>query len=181
VLPDQVRLDLQWMARDFEVLLATAPTGRLDEPTDGTRWTNRQLLWHMAFGQHIARVLLPLMGGFSQLPASASRRYASTLSAATRPYDWVNFAGSVAGARVTGLRLARRWMRRDTERLLGWGARATDAQLASGMSVPADWDPYFTPRMSRYDVMVWTKKHYDHHRAQLTLDGAESPLSGPHG
>ena len=86
----------------------------------------------------------------------------------------MNYAGSVAGARVTGLRLARRWVRRDTERLLGWGARATDAQLASGMSVPADWDPYFTPWMSRYDVLVWTKKHYDHHRAQLTLDTAES-------
>ena len=44
VLPDQVRLDLQWMARDFETLLTTAPTDRLDQPTDGTRWTNRQLL-----------------------------------------------------------------------------------------------------------------------------------------
>jgi len=61
-------------------------------------------------------------------------------------------------------------MRRDTEWLLGWGAGATDTQLSSGMFVPAGWDPYFTSRMSRYDVLVWTKKHYDHHRAQLTLD-----------
>lgn len=111
MLLDQVRLDLQWMARDFETLLATAPTDRLDEPTDGTRWTNPQLLWHMAFGQHIARVLLPPMSGFPKLPASASRGYANTLSAASRPYDWVNYVGSVAGARMTGLRLARRWMR----------------------------------------------------------------------
>lgn len=170
VLPEQVRLDLQWVARDFEGLLATAAADRLDEPTEGTRWTNRQLLWHMSFGQHIARVLIPVVGGFSKLPASASRRYAHALSAATGPYEWVNYAGSVAGARLTGLRLARRWMRRDTQWLLGWGASATDRQLSSGMFVPAGWDPYFTSWMSRYDVLVWTRKHYDHHRAQLTLD-----------
>lgn len=92
------------MARDYETLLTTAPMDGLDEATDGTRWTNRQLLWHMAFGQHLARVLLPLIGGFSKLPASASRRYANTLSAAVGPYDWVDYAGSVTGARVTGLR-----------------------------------------------------------------------------
>lgn len=120
------------------------------------------------------------MSRFSKLPVLASRRYANTLSAASRPYDWVNYVGSVGGARVTGLRLARRWMRRDTERLLSWGAMATDAQLASGMSVPPDWGPYFTPWMNRYDVLVWTKKHYDDHRAQLTLDITESPRSGSH-
>ncbi|MEO7754152.1 MAG: DinB family protein [Terracoccus sp.] len=174
-----MRLDLEWMARDYETLLATVPTDRLDELTDGTRWTNRQLLWHMAFGQHIARVLLPLMGGFSRLPASASRRYSSILSAATRPYDWVNFAGSVAGSRVTGLGLARRWMRCDTQWLLGWGARATDGQLASGMSVPAEWDPYFSSWMNRYDLLVWAKNHYDHHRAQLTIHAADGPQPGP--
>lgn len=95
------------------------PCDRLDEPTDGTRWANRQLLWHMVSGQHINRVLLPLMGGSSTLPAAASRRYANRLSTATRPYEWVRFAVSVAGVWVTGFRLARRWMRRDTERLLG--------------------------------------------------------------
>jgi hypothetical protein len=157
------------MARDFADLLVSAPTDRLDELTDGTRWTNRQLLWHMAFGQHIARVLMPVVGAFSTLPRPVSRWYATVLSAATVPYDWVNYAGSAAGARLTGLRLARRWMRRDTEWLLSWGAGATDAQLASGMSVPIRWDPYFTPWMSRHDVLVWTKRHYDHHRAQLTL------------
>lgn len=97
-LPDQVRLDLQWMARDFEVLLATGSTDRLDGATDGTGWTNPQLLWHMAFDQHIACALLPVTGGLSHLPALASGRYTSALSTATRPYNWVNFVGGAAGA-----------------------------------------------------------------------------------
>ncbi len=175
VLSKQVRLDLEWIGRDYDALLATVSPERLDEPSDGTRWTNRQLLWHMAFRQHIARVLLPVVAVFSRLPPAASRRYADILTAATRPYDWVNYAGSVAGARVTGLRLARRWMRRDTAWLLRWSEGATDEQLASGMSVPAGWDPYFTPWMSRQDVLVWAKRHYDHHRAQLTVDASTHP------
>ncbi len=169
MLPDRVRADLQWQADDFERLLAAAAPSRLDDPSDGTRWTNRQLLWHMAFGQHVARVLLPLVGGFSHLPAGASRRFAALLSAMSRPYEWVNYAGAVAGARVGGLAMARRWMRRDTEWLLRWGAEAADPELAAGMSVPVGWDPYFTAWMSRLDVLVWTRRHYEHHRAQLAL------------
>jgi hypothetical protein len=48
-------------------------------------------------------------------------------------------------------------------------------------SIPADWDPCFTAWMSRYDVVIWTKKHYDHHRAELTLDVPERPPPGPPG
>lgn len=171
VLPEQVRLDHQRISRDFQTLVRSASADRLDQPTRGTRWTNRQLLWHMAFGQHITRVLLPVMGGFSRLPPGASRRFATFLTAMTRPYDAVNYAGSAAGARVTGLGLARRWMRHDTAWLLTWGASAPDPQLAAGMSVPQTWDPFFTPWMSRLDVLVWAPKHYEHHRAQLTLGG----------
>jgi hypothetical protein len=169
VLPDEVRADLQWVAADFERLLATAPPALLDAPSDGTRWTNRQLLWHMAFGQHIARVLLPVVGAFSRLPPGVSRRYAALLSAAERPYGWVNYAGAVAGTRVGGLAAARWWMRRDTEWLLRWGDAATEDRLASGMAVPVGWDPYFSPWMSRLDVLAWAPRHYRHHRAQLTL------------
>jgi hypothetical protein len=176
VLPDEVRLDLLWVARDYADLLRWAPAARLGEPSAGTRWTNRQLLWHMAFGQHIARVLLPVMGGFATLPPSLSHGCARALTAVSRPYNWVNYAGSAAGAQLTGLRLARRWMRRDTDWLLAWGASATEAQLAAGMAVPPGWDPYFTSWMSRLDVLVWTRKHYDHHRAQLTLSIPGSPL-----
>lgn len=40
---DRVRLD-------FRALLNGADAGQLCQLSDGTRWTNRQLLFHMLFG-----------------------------------------------------------------------------------------------------------------------------------
>lgn len=57
----------------------------------------------------------------------------------------------------------------DTDWLVDWGRRATDAELQTGMAVPEQWDPYFTSWMTRADVLEWAPKHHDHHRRQLTL------------
>lgn len=169
-LTKQQRADLEWVARDFDALVGAATVGELARPTDGTRWTNEQLLFHLWFGQRIARVFVPVLGGFSRLPPGASVAWSRLLTALTRPYDWVNFAAPVAGVRVMGLHRVRRWMGEDTRWLVGWGEHASAADLGRGMSVPEGWDPYFTPWMSRADVLEWAPRHYRHHRAQLTLD-----------
>lgn len=163
------RSRLQWMSEDFGAIISGADAAELSARSDGTRWFNRELLFHMWFGQRITRALLPLVGAFSRLPPSASRRYAQLLTAATRPYDWVNYAASAAGGRVVSLERTRERMRRDTEAILRWADDASDADLDRGMSVPTGWDPYFMPWMSRRDVLEWSPKHYSHHRAQLTM------------
>jgi hypothetical protein len=160
---------LEWIRADYDAITRDAAPGRLDALSDGTRWTNRELLFHMWFGQRIARVMVPVMGGVSRLPAAASRGYARMLAGATGPYEWVNYAASVGGARVAGLDRARRWMAHDTDWLVRWGERATEADLRRGMSVPRQWDPYFAPWMSRSDLLEWAPRHYRHHRQQLTL------------
>ncbi|WP_162164510.1 DinB family protein [Intrasporangium chromatireducens] len=169
-LSQPTRAALEWVRDDYEDLVRDADPRHLEAPSHGTRWTNRELLFHMWFGQRIARVMVPVMGGFSRLPAAVSHRYATALTWATAPYEWVNYAGSVAGARFAGLERARRWMARDTDWLLRWGEGASDADLGRGMSVPAGWDPYFQPWMSRAELLTWAPEHYRHHRRQLTLD-----------
>ncbi len=124
------------MSADFEALTAGAALEDLDAPSHGTRWTNRELLFHRWFGQRITRVFMPLVGGFWRLPPSVSRRYAQLLTTTTRPYEWVNDAGSVSGARVGGLVRARRWMTHDTAALPRWADAARDEGLDRGISVP---------------------------------------------
>lgn len=167
--PTDVRDALVWVRDDYADLVASAGADELGRPTEGTRWTNEQLLFHMWFGQRIARVVIPIMGGFDRLPDGVSRAWARMMSAVAGPYNWVNFAGSVAGARLVGPRVATRWMRRDTDAILGWIDRADETALARGMSVPPDWDPYFSDWMNRVDLLAWAPKHYSHHRRQLTL------------
>ena len=163
------RDELTWVRDDYDELVRCARPADLPASTAGTRWTNRELLFHMWFGQRIARVLVPVAGGASRVPAAVGRRYAGLLSTATRPYDWVNYAAAVSGARVVSLQRADRWMNRDTEALLRWADTASDHELDRGMAVPPGWDPYFTDWMSRRDFLDWAPKHYRHHRAQLTL------------
>lgn len=177
VLAAQTRAGLEWILTDFDRLFAGADADQLDAPSNGTRWTNRQLLFHMWFGQRIARTFIPLIGGFSRLPPAASRTWSRILTAATRPYDWINYAASAAGGRVVRPGTIRKWMRRDTAWLLRWAEAASAVDLARGMSVPTSWDPYFLPWMNRADLLNWAPKHYRHHRAQLTLThiGHEAP------
>lgn len=170
----EARGALVWVGADFDTLTSGGSVGALDAPSEGTRWTNRELLFHMWFGQRIARVFIPMIGGFSRLPSPVSRQYARLLTALSRPYGWVNYAGSVAGARVGGLARARRWMANDTAAIVRWADAASEEELARGMSVPAGWDPYFAPWMSRRDLLEWAPKHYRHHRAQLTISKPEA-------
>ena len=170
----EARSALVWVSADFDMLTTGVSLDALNAPSNGTRWTNRELLFHMWFGQRIIRVFLPMIGGFSQLPSPVSRRYAQLLTAMSRPYEWINYAGSVAGARVGGLARAQRWMAYDTAAMMRWADAASDEDLARGMSVPAGWDPYFTPWMSRRDLLEWAPKHYRHHRAQLTIPKPEA-------
>lgn len=169
-LQEETRAELVWMLADFDRLVTNAAEESLDAPTNGTRWTNRQLPFHMWFGQRIARVFIPLIGGFSRLPPIASRAWARLLTAVTKPYECVNYGASAAGGRIVPLTVTPRWMKQDTVWLLRWADRALRADPSRGMSVAQSWDPYFPPWMSRADLLAWAPKHHRHHRAQLTLD-----------
>lgn len=176
---EQCRSGLEWVGADYEAIVRAASPVELDAPSAGTKWTNRELLFHMWFGQHVARILVPLMGGFSHVSPAASRHLAGALTAATGPYEWVNYAGSVWGVRLAGLDRARRWMAKDTEWLVLWLDRATEGELRKGMSVPPSWDPYFVSWMSREDLLRWAPQHYGHHRRQLSLGGIpRGPVAG---
>lgn len=171
VLAPEVRAGIEWVQDDFDRILATVTPTQLAAPSVGTRWTNGQLLFHMWFGQRIARAFLIVIGGFARLPPGASRGWARLLTVATRPYSWINYAASAVGGRFVPLATTRRWMHQDTAAILRWADRASEAELGRGMSVPPGWDPYFTSWMDRADLLAWAPKHYRHHRAQLSIEG----------
>src|SRR5688572_19490946 len=100
--PDEICAELDRARADFRELLDTATVTELRQPSDGTKWTNEQLLFHMLFGYLLVRNLLFLVRGFARLPDAASRRFAALLDAGTRPFHVINYLGSLGGARVLG-------------------------------------------------------------------------------
>jgi hypothetical protein len=153
----------------FHRLLETATSAEMRGASDGTRWTNQQLLFHMLFGYLIARVLLVLARLFARLPAGASKGFARLLNAVTRPFDAVNYHGSRVGARFFG----RQRTGAQFDRVIASVHRRlnaeTDARLSSGMHYPVRWDPFFKEFMTLVDIYHYPTQHFDFHQQQLTL------------
>jgi hypothetical protein len=172
--PAEIADEIRTARDDFHSLVDDATTADLRKRSDGTRWTNEQLLFHMLFGYMVVRALLWLVRGFARLPAGFSRRFAQALNAVTRPFHVINYLGSLGGARVLGYAGMQRVMDDVTASLIRTLERASDKQLARGMHFPVGWDPYFRDFMTVQDVLHYATQHYQHHRRQLTLTDASS-------
>jgi hypothetical protein len=161
--------ELEQARDDFHRLVAGADEADLRRPSNGTRWNNRQLLFHMLLGYLIIRALLRLVRVFGRLPQGFSRAYARLLNAGTRLFDAVNFLGSYLGGNALGPDrmaamfdhvIAKLHQRLDAE---------TEADLARGMHYPTRWDPFFKDYMTLADVYRFPTQHFEFHRRQLTL------------
>ena len=155
----------------FRHLLDHATDTGLRRKSDGTKWTNEQLLFHMLFGYLITRALLVLARVFGRLPASASSAFARLLDSVRGPFHLVNYLGSRVGARI----IPYSHMRGSLDRvIISLQARLDaehDAALRRGMFYPTTWDPFFTGYMTLGDLYRYPTKHFNYHRKQLTLIG----------
>jgi hypothetical protein len=164
--------ELERTTADFHRLLDSAASAELGAATNGTKWTNKQLLFHMLFGFILVRVLLPLVKGFGRLPPAFSRAFAAILNAGTRPFHVVNYLSALPGGTVLGTRAMGKLMDRTIEGLRRGLARESERTLTLAMHFPVGWDPYFKDVMTVADVYHYPTQHYDHHRRQLTTPGA---------
>ncbi|HEY7485323.1 MAG TPA: DinB family protein [Streptosporangiaceae bacterium] len=162
--------ELERVQAEFHRLLDTATEADLARLSDGTRWSNEHLLFHMLFGYMIVLRLLSLMRVFGRLPGGVSRGFARLLDAATRPFDVVNYLGPCGAVHVYN----RRRMGAKFDRVIASLRRRLDgetaADLARGMYYPVRWDPFFTDYMTVADIYRYPTRHFDFHRRQLTLE-----------
>lgn len=165
-----VHQELERAHATFHDLHAHATPADLRRRSNGTRWTNQQLLFHMLLGYLIMRALMNLVRLFDRLPPAASRAYAALLNAGTRPFDLANHLGSCAG----GLTLGRRGQTFLFDRVIAALHRRLDAEsdadLARGMHYPTRWDPFFHDYMTLADLYHFPTQHFEFHRQQLTLE-----------
>lgn len=104
---EQVHVELERVRATFHQLVETSSTTDLRRRTDGTRWTNSQLLFHMLLGYFVVRSLLWLVRALGRLPDGVSRRFAQVLNAGTPPFHIVNYLGGRRRAGATGTKVDR--------------------------------------------------------------------------
>lgn len=175
---DEIAVEMRRAATDFRSLLDSATSAELRRGSDGTAWTNEQLLFHMLFGYLLVRNLRVLVWAFGRLPDRFSRAFAALLNAGTRPFHTINYVGSLGGARVLGHARMERLFDRVVAGLIASLQRQSARSLARGMHFPTGWDPYFRDYMTMADVYHYATQHYGHHRRQLTLARA-ADSAGP--
>jgi hypothetical protein len=160
--------DLERVTADYHRLLVSATHAELRMPTNGTKWTNKQLLFHMLFGFILVRALMPLVKGFGRLPPAASRTFAAILNAGTSPFHVLNYLSALPGGTVLSSRVMGKLMDSTIEHLRERLAGESDQTLELAMHFPIGWDPYFKDTMTVADVYHYPTQHYEHHRRQLT-------------
>jgi hypothetical protein len=176
---DRERILAQYARAEHQLrgCLAHASPSDLGRSSNGTRWNNEELLFHMVFGFMVARALLPLHRAFSRLPAPVSAGFAAVLDAATVPFDAVNYWGSKAAARFYN----RHRMAAKIHRILAVLGRKLEAEspasLARAMSLPNRWDPFFTRGMTLAQLYAYPTEHFDFHAGQLDLPRGPEPGS----
>ena len=162
-----IQQEMEQARLDFHELVRRASAEDLHSRTTGTRWTNRQLLFHMVFGYLIVRSLMPLVHTLGRI--GWSRRFATILDSLRRPFHLINYLGSVGGGQLLTPAAMGRLMDRTVIALQRKFAVETDNSLNLIMHFPPAWDPYFQPIMSVLDVYHYGTQHFDHHKQQLTL------------
>ena len=164
-----VHAELERVRRTFAQHVASMTPADLARPSNGTKWTNRELLFHMLFGYLVVRRLLPMVKGLGHLPQGTTRPFAALLDASTRPFNGINYIGSVGGGRVfSPLRMAR-WLDSLTAKIERDLDRQSPASLRRGMHFPTRWDPYFKDFMTLADTYHYPTEHFDHHDRQLSV------------
>jgi hypothetical protein len=164
-----LRDEMEQARHDFRRLAGDAPPADLRRPSDGTKWTNRQLLFHMLFGYLIVRALLVLARVFGLLPDGASNAFARLLDRAHKPFDLINYLGSCAGARIIPPRRMPGMLDRVITVLERHLEREPESALRRGMHFPTTWDPFFAGYMTLADIYHYPTQHFRFHQRQLTL------------
>ncbi|KUI13824.1 maleylpyruvate isomerase [Mycobacterium lehmannii] len=164
-----INADLERARIDFHRLLDSAEPSDWARPTDGTRWTNEELLFHIVFGYMVVQRLVVLIAVFGRLPRGASAAFARILNASTHPFHLINYYGSRAAALVYNRRRMGTKLDRVISSLQRRMAHKPDSAFHRGMHFPTGWDPFFSDYMTLEDLYRYPGRHFDFHSRQLTL------------
>jgi hypothetical protein len=171
--PGSIRLELDAARATFNAILEFASEEDLSRQSNGTRWTNRQLLFHMMFGYMVTRSLLILVKGFGRLPLSYSRLFSRVLDTPTGTFNLINYQGSCAGALIYRDRRMEPKFDAVIASLQRHLARERRVDMEGSMAFPVRWDPFFRPVMTLAEVYHYPTQHFEFHRRQLTLRASE--------
>lgn len=169
VLKDDVDAELERARASFHQLLDAMSPNLRQQASNGTKWSNEELLFHMMFGYMILWSLILIVKIFGRMPIKVSVAFAAALNLFTGPFNTANYLGSRFGARIFRYdRMGAKFDRVVKSLHHRLAAEHPDA-LRRQMCFPVRWDPFFKDRMTLADVYHYPIQHFEFHRRQLSI------------
>ncbi len=169
----QIHDELRQRRATLHAILDSTTAGELLRSSNGTRWNNEELLFHMLFGYIVVVALIRIIKVFGLLPRPATKPFALLLNASSRPFNAINYWGSRCGAKLYNHRRMSAKFDRVAASLATTLDRTSEASLRRGMHYPTRWDPFFRGYMTLADVFHYPTQHFDFHQRQLRLESAQ--------
>ena len=163
-----VHVELERVRQAFARHVAEMTQEDLRQPSNGTKWANRQMLFHMLFGYMLVRTLLWMVKFLGRLPHWSTKPFAGLLNFFTPAFHWINYVGSVGGGSVFAPQRMQQRLNGVTANLERDMDKQSQESLARGMYYPTRWDPYFKEYMTLADIYHYPTQHFDHHDHQLS-------------
>ena len=178
VLKADVDAELENARASFHDLLDAMSPNLRRQPSNGTKWSNEELLFHMMFGYMILWSLIWLVKFFGRMPMKVSVIFAAALNFLTGPFNTANFLGSRFGARVYPYDRMGAKFDRVVKSLHRRVYRRKRSRLAQADVLSVRWDPFFKERMTLADVYHYPAQHFEFHRRQLSGDLSVGEITG---
>ena len=164
-----IALELEGARSTFRALVEGASPEDLARPSNGTRWTNRQLLFHMLFGYRVVRALVPLVKVVSRLPPSIGRGLRRSSQCRNPPFQLhqllglsLGFAPLLQPKHDSDVRCRNQSPPASTR-------SGTRGELRSLDGLSGALGPLLQGHHDAGECVLLPTQHFDFHRRQLTL------------
>jgi hypothetical protein len=147
----------------FHTLLDSLSDADLQKVSRNPPWTNKQILFHMVFGFFLLPSLIVIALLFGRLPRTFSKRFATRLNRAVRPFNVINSLGPQGGSRL----FTRQGLSKTYDLVYTLIVQLLqilpEAELTRGMHYPTQWDPLFREYMTLSEIFRFPMRHFYFH------------------
>jgi hypothetical protein len=147
----------------FHTLLNSLSDEDLQKESRNPPWTNKQILFHMVFGFFLLPSLIVIVILFGRLPITFSKRFATMLNLAVRPFNVINSLGPRGGGKV----FTRQGLSKGYDLVFALIVRLMqlipEDELQRGMYYPTKWDPLFSDYMTLAEIFRFPMRHFYFH------------------
>jgi hypothetical protein len=163
-----LRSELESARLTFHLLLDSLSDEALRRQSQNAAWTNKQMIFHMAFGFFLLPSLSLVGLVFGRLPPPFSQTFARLLNGLTRPFNVINAVGAYGGGRVLSRAALHQTFDAVYTLSLLIAKHIPPDAWTRGMYYPTDWDPLFAEYMTLEDVFRFPVRHFYAHVRQIT-------------